>query len=189
MIEIDKKIVSFDIFKEKFCCDIEKCKGKCCIEGDLGAPLTDEEIYTINIIAPLITQHLSYEAQLIAAERGFWEQEFGDEYTTNLCADGMCIFANIDENGLCYCVFERLYANKIIDFIKPISCHLYPIRLKKYSTMETLNYDRWNICEDAVTKGCVKNITVFRFLKEPLIRLYGQEWYDEACACEKEIEF
>lgn len=185
MIEIDNKIVSFDVFQQKFCCDVSKCKGACCVEGDLGAGLTEEEIKKIKEILPLIKSFLTEEANKIITERGFCELEFGDEYTTNLCKNGMCIFANIDENNIYYCIFEKAFNLGIINFLKPISCHLYPIRIKKYDTMETVNYDEWQICKDAIEKGKELNISVLDFLEKPLIRKYGRQWFDEA-QCAKE---
>ncbi|MDR2835381.1 MAG: DUF3109 family protein [Bacteroidales bacterium] len=186
MIDIDNKIVHFDVFQEKFCCNLQKCKGKCCIEGDLGAPLTKKEITEIKKILPKIQEFLTPEAKKAIKENNFYCLDFQNEYSTSLCENSeMCVFANIDENKIYYCILEAAYNKKIIDFKKPISCHLYPIRIKKYETIETVNYDEWDICEDALIKGKEKNINVLDFLKEPLIRKYGEKWFEKAKIAEK----
>ncbi len=180
MIDIDNKIVHFDVFKEKFCCDLKKCKGICCIEGDIGAVITTEEKEELEKKIDQILPFLTDEAQKEIKENGIDILDFENEYTTNLCEDGVCVFGRYDEEGILYCVLEKLYEKNIINFRKPISCYLYPIRIKKFNNLEAVNYDRWKICKDAVIKGKEENITVLDFLKEPLIIKYGEEWYKEA---------
>lgn len=180
MIEINNKIVHFDVFKEKFCCDLKKCKGICCIEGDIGAVITEEERKeirkNINEILPLLTN----EAQKEIKTNGIDIVDFENEFTTNLCEDGLCVFGNYNDEGILYCVLEKAYEQGIINFRKPISCFLYPIRIKKYNKIEAVNYDKWKICKDAISKGIEENITILDFLKKPLIIHYGEEWYKEA---------
>jgi len=181
MIDIDNKILHFDIFKKNFCCNIKKCKGQCCIEGDLGAPIEEEEIKIIEKNFFKIKKNLSAEALYIINKNGFFVNNPDGEFTISLCENSeICVFAQTTNENIIYCVLENAYNEGIIDFKKPISCHLYPIRIKKYKTMETINYHEWNICEDAVTLGNELNIKIIDFLKEPLIKKYGEKWYEEA---------
>ncbi len=186
MIDIDNKIIHLDIFSECFACDICKCKGICCVEGDSGAPInTDEEAKIIELL-PKIYDRLTEEAKYIVDNHGISmiDQE-GDLTTTILESRGACVFTQFDKNEIAYCLIEKAWEEGLTDFRKPISCHLYPIRIKKYSTFDAVNYNVWDICKDALIKGKVENVKIFQFLKEPLIRKYGKEWYDEVCCAEK----
>lgn len=180
MIDIDDKIIHLDIFKECFCCDIKKCKGICCIEGDAGAPIENFEETKIKQILPNIIDKLSKEAKEVINKHGVSMIDEDGDLTTAICGNkGACVFVQIDENGIAYCVIEKAWEQGLIDFRKPISCHLYPIRASKYSNFEALNYHRWEICKDAIKHGEKLNLKIFQFLKQALIRKYGKNWYKE----------
>jgi len=193
MIDIDNKIVHFDVFRKCFCCDIAKCKGICCVEGDSGAPIDPDEEQKLKELLPKIYERLSPEARAVIDENGVSMLDIEGELTTAIIGKaGACVFANVNSDGIVYCEIEKAWEEGIVDFRKPISCHLYPIRIKKYSSFEAVNYDVWNICNDAVALGKEKNIKIFEFLKEPLIRKYGEDWYNEVCIAEsylKNVDF
>ncbi|MCF0207291.1 MAG: DUF3109 family protein [Bacteroidales bacterium] len=189
MIDIDSKIVHFDVFRKCFACDICKCKGICCVEGDSGAPLESEEVEKLNEILPKIIDRLSSEAQDVIKEHGVSMLDIEGDLTTSIIGKaGACVFANTSSEGIVYCEIEKAWEEGLVDFRKPISCHLYPIRVKKYSSFEAVNYDVWNICKDAVKLGKERNVKIFEYLKEPLIRKYGEEWYKELCVAAEYLE-
>ncbi|MFZ9045952.1 MAG: DUF3109 family protein [Cyclobacteriaceae bacterium] len=178
MVILDKTVVSSEIEKESFVCDLEKCKGACCVEGDLGAPLEEDELDKIDEVIPLVKEYLSKEAvEVLDSEGGYIIDEEGDYSTTTI--DGKeCAFACYDERGILKCSIEQAHKDGKTVFKKPISCHLYPIRIAKLEEFEALNYDRWHICSPACDLGARLSVPVYKFLKEPLIRKYGQHWFD-----------
>lgn len=178
MVILDKTVISSDLEKEFFVCDLDKCKGACCVEGDLGAPLEEEELDKIDEVIPLVKEYLSDEAvEVLDAEGGYLIDEEGDYSTTTI--DGKeCAFAYYDQKRILKCSIEQAHKEGKTDFKKPISCHLYPIRISKLESFEALNYDRWHICSPACDLGAKLSVPVYQFLKEPLIRKYGKEWYD-----------
>jgi hypothetical protein len=189
MIDIDNKIIHRDIFIEEFCCNTCKCKGVCCVAGDSGAPLEDEEVEKIEKVLPLIISKLTDEGRMVILEQGVSMIDEEGDLTTTICANrGACVFTQYDENGIAYCTIERAWEEDLTDFRKPISCHLYPIRIKKYKDFDAINYNIWDICKDAVCMGKKKKIKIYEFLKEPLIRKYGQEWYNDLCMAAKYME-
>jgi hypothetical protein len=193
MIDIDNKIVHLDIFLKNFCCDICKCKGICCVEGDSGAPLEEEETDKIKELLPAIYERLTEEGRNVIDSRGISMIDIEGDLTTTICEkSGSCVFTQYDDKGIAYCLIEKAWEEGLTDFRKPVSCHLYPIRIKKYKNFDAVNYNVWDICKDAVISGNRKNIKIFEFLKEPLIRKYGEEWYKEVCIaaeyCEKEFK-
>jgi len=182
MIDIDNRIVHLDIFQKCFACDLSKCKGRCCVEGDSGAPLEVEEEKKVKEILPIIYDKLTSEGKEVIDKKGISMIDVEGELTTTITGDkGACVFVQYTENNIAYCTIEKAWEEGLIDFRKPISCHLYPIRIKKYSSFDAVNYNVWDICKDAVINGDEKNIKIFEFLKEPLIRKYGEEWYHEMC--------
>ncbi|MBO4614909.1 MAG: DUF3109 family protein [Bacteroidales bacterium] len=193
MIEIDNKVVHFDVFRKCFACDIAKCKGICCVEGDSGAPLEKEEEEKLKEILPKIYSRLSDEAKSVIDVNGVSMLDIEGELTTSIIGKaGACVFANRSAEGIIYCEIEKAWEEGLVDFRKPISCHLYPIRVKKYASFEAVNYDVWNICKDAVKLGDERNVKIYEYLKEPLIRKYGEEWYNEMCVAAdyvKNIDF
>lgn len=179
MVQIGNVLVSLEIFKEKFCCDLSACKGACCIEGDSGAPLTDDEKKEIEKVLPIVKSDLSPEAQTVINRQGVSYYDITDELVTSIVGNRNCVFTCYDDRGCCICALEKAYRDKRSKFFKPISCYLYPIRVAEHPHFIALNYDRWLICKPAVAKGEKENIHVYQFLKEPLIRRFGKEWYDE----------
>lgn len=179
MIEVGGHLVSDELIKENFICNLTKCKGACCVEGDSGAPLEKDELSILDEIYPKI-KHLMTEKGIAAIEeQGTHVKDFEGDYTTT-CVDGNKECAYVTwENGITKCAIEKAYEQGIVDWKKPISCHLYPIRLTKYPEFDMLHYDRWSICSPACTFGNEHQVKVYQFLKEPLIRKYGEEWYQE----------
>jgi hypothetical protein len=189
MIDIDNKIVHRDVFQKCFICDICKCKGACCVEGDSGAPLEENEVEKINEILPVIYNRLTDEGKSIIDREGISMIDIEGELTTTIFGvKGACVFTQYSEDGIAYCEIEKAWEEGLVDFRKPISCHLYPIRVKKYSSFYAVNYNVWDICKDAVILGNEKKLRIFEFLKEPLIRKFGEEWYNEACIGAKYFE-
>lgn len=178
MIQIGKQLVSLDVIEKEFCCDITKCNGCCCIEGDAGAPLLDEEIAEYEKVLDKILPYLPEKNQEVIREKGVYYLDDEHEKVTMLVDNAECAFVEHDGETL-YCGIEHAYRDGKISVQKPISCHLYPIRCRQYHDFEAINYDKWPICADAICKGKKLGLKVYQFLKEPLIRKYGKEWYDE----------
>jgi hypothetical protein len=186
MIIIDDTLISEEILDNKFVCDLAACKGACCEEGDIGAPLEIEEIDAIEANLKGIRPFMSAAGlQLLDAE-GFYEAAPGEELVTTTINGKACVFAIQDESQTWKCAIELAHKAGKSDFLKPISCHLYPIRIEKLKNYEGLNYDRWDICTPACACGDRLEVPVYKFLKGPLIRKYGADWFDalEAVAAE-----
>lgn len=179
IIEIEDKLVSQDIFEKHFVCNLSACKGACCVEGDDGAPLTLEEVDLIENHLEDIKPYMRQEAIDVVAKKGVFYMDRDNEPVTSLVKGKDCVFVTLDEQGITKCGIERAYREKVIPFNKPISCHLYPIRVQKYAKFESLNYDRWPICKPACALGEELKVPVYKFLKEPLIRKYGEDFYQE----------
>ena len=179
MVQIQDTIVSLDVITKEFCCDLKKCHGACCVEGDAGAPVTVDEIAQIEELLPIIKDMLSPEAINAIEEKGIAYPDPEGELVTQIVNGKDCVFTCYDENGCCFCAIEKAYREGKVKFMKPVSCHLYPIRVKKIGPYWGLNYDRWDVCQAAVIKGHREHIPVYKCLKEPLLRRFGQDWYDE----------
>ena len=180
MIKIGKTLISEDLVSEAFVCDLNKCKGVCCVEGDLGAPLQEEELLPIKKVIPYVLPYLSIKSRKVLETMGAYVLEEDGEYSTTTVAGKECAFAFYDSKGILKCSIERANELGKTKFKKPISCHLYPIRVSKLPPdYEGLNYDKWHICSDACELGKSLKIPVYRFLKAALIRKYGAEWYQE----------
>jgi len=179
MIQIDDTIISFDVFKEKFLCNLDACKGECCIEGDAGAPLEEEEVEQLKKVLPVIWEDLSSEAQAVIEKQGVCYKDEDGDLVTSIVNGKDCVFTCYDEKGCCYCAIEKAYREGKVDFYKPVSCHLYPIRVQKYPEFKAVNYHRWSVCKAAVLLGEKEDVPVYKFLKEPLIRKFGEDWYTE----------
>ncbi len=184
MFIIGNTLVSLDILEKEFCCDLNTCRGCCCIEGDAGAPISEEECKEVEKILPLLLPEMTKEAREVVEKQGISYLDPSGERVTSIVNDKDCVFARTDHNGWCYCLIEKAYRAGKIAFPKPISCHLYPIR----ETTAGLNYHRWDICHCARVLGKKNKIKLYEFLKEPLIRRFGQEWYDELCLTATEWE-
>ncbi len=185
MLQIKDTIVSLDIAERFFTCDIASCLGECCIEGDAGAPITEDEYKKIKEILPLIWDDLMPRAkEEIEAYGVAYVDEEGD-LVTQIIDGKNCVFSCYGSNGMCLCAIERAYREGRVDFMKPISCHLYPLRLKEYPSFTAVSYHRWKICKAAEVLGRKRGVRLYEFLKEPLVRRFGKEWYDElVTACE-----
>ncbi|MCE7061372.1 DUF3109 family protein [Dyadobacter sp. CY343] len=179
MILIDHTCISDDIEDQLFVCDLEKCKGACCVEGDSGAPLDDAEVAILDEIYPMVEPYLSEEGKKAIAEQGTSTKDFDGDFVTPIIDGRECAYAIYDQRGILKCGIEAAYLDGKIGYKKPISCHLYPIRVTKYDEFHALNYDRWSICSPACDLGKQLGVPVYQFLKEPLIRAYGPEWYGE----------
>jgi Protein of unknown function (DUF3109) len=185
MILIDNTVISDDIAEQFFVCDLAQCKGACCVEGDLGAPLAEEELALLEESYEVVKPYLSAEGIAEIEKQGLYIKDWEGDFSTPTIADRECAFAIYDDRGILKCGIEQAYFAGKTTFRKPISCHLYPIRITKYDQYDALNYDRWHICSAACSHGDALKVPVYKFLKEPLIRHYGENWYKQL---EKEIE-
>ena len=182
MILIDDKLISDDVVKNHFVCNLKACKGACCYEGDYGAPLEKEEMLVIEEILEHIKPFLSpASVQKIEADGFSAYNKIHKVHETALMPDDACVFMGRDEIGITFCGIEKAYNAGSINFKKPISCHLYPVRVIKNekSGFEALNYDRWDICNSACSNGENKKVRIFEFVKDALIRKYGIDFYEE----------
>ena len=189
MIAIENTLISDDIFTEFFCCDLNACKGCCCVEGDAGAPLDESEIHYLEEHIDLIKPYLTEKGRKAIENIGVFEIAVDGMMVTPLVNRAECAFLTFDDSGIAKCAIEKAFEDGKITYQKPISCHLYPIRISQVGDADALNYDRWTICRDACIEGREKAIKVFQFLKEPLIRKYGADWYEQAVFAEKELFF
>lgn len=179
MIQINDTLVSLDVVEKFFECDLDTCLGECCIEGDAGAPLLQKEKDKLDALLPEVMPYLLPAAQEIAREQGASYVDEEGDLVTSIVNGKDCIFTCYAPGGKCLCVLEKLRREGRQEFFKPISCSLYPIRLKNYGGMTAVNYHRWKICKCAEILGRKNDVRVYEFLKEPLIRRFGERWYEE----------
>lgn len=181
MIEHRGTLLSEDLFDKRFVCDLNACKGACCVAGESGAPLEKDEEVLLKELWPKIKPYIPEKGQKAIDAHGVSEIDSdGDLVTTLVEGRGECAFTVFDDNGIALCGVEKAWKDGAIPFRKPISCHLYPIRVVKLGTdQDGLNYHKWPICKPACTCGAKLDVPVYRFLKDALVRAYGQEWYDE----------
>ncbi|MDE5839236.1 MAG: DUF3109 family protein [Paramuribaculum sp.] len=188
MLQIGDTLVSLDLAERFFCCDLDKCLGQCCIEGDAGAPITTEEYKKLEEITPSLIPELLPAAIKIIEEDGVGYTDEEGDLVTSIVDGKNCVYTCYASGGKCLCAIERAFRQGKCDFRKPISCYLYPLRLTEYSTFTAVNYHRWKICRSAEQNGRELGIRLYQFMKEPLIERFGKEWYDElAEACEAYI--
>jgi hypothetical protein len=186
MILVQDKLVSEDLLEEEFVCNLTACKGACCVEGDAGAPLADEETKILEEIYPLIKDYITEEGRQVIEAQGTWViDKDGDKGTPTLGDNRECAYALYDARGILKCGIEQAYLDGKTNFKKPISCHLYPIRVTQYEEFDALNYDRWHICDAACQLGKSLRVPLYAFLKDALVRKYGEAWY---AALVEEIE-
>ncbi|UII29379.1 DUF3109 family protein [Fulvivirga maritima] len=179
MIELDNVILSDDVKEKFFVCNIDKCKGACCVEGDLGAPLEESELQILDDIYEEVKPYLSEEGKKAISEQGRYILDDDDDFSTPTIDGKECAYAVYDEKGILKCGIEQAQLEGKISYKKPISCHLYPVRITKYDEFDALNYDRWDICDDACTLGSELQVPIYKFVKDALIRKYGEVWYDK----------
>ncbi|MBQ7742677.1 MAG: DUF3109 family protein [Bacteroidaceae bacterium] len=191
IIQVGNVLCSLDIFKEMFCCNYKACRGICCVEGDAGAPITLDEVADIENILPLIESDLSPSARKVIEDQGIAYIDKQGELVTSIVNGKDCIFTTYDEKGNCLCAIERTMRQGLHHVNKPISCSLYPIRVKKFNigqdVLYGLNYHRWAICKEAVEKGYRLSMPVYKFLRGPLIQMFGSQWYAELEIAAQEI--
>jgi len=186
MLQIEDTLVSLDLIEQFFCCDMPACKGACCVEGEAGAPLEKDEFEMLRDILPAVWDDLSSEAHKVIQKQGVGYIDRSGEIVTSIVNGKDCVFTCYDSNGICRCAIEKAFTEKQIDFRKPVSCHLYPVRVTDYSTYRAINYNRWKICRSAEKLGEKEQIRLYYFLKEPLIRKFGKQWYDSLELCARE---
>jgi len=179
MIRIDKILVSEEIFEKRFLCDLSACKGACCVEGDSGAPVEAEEIGIMEQALEDIKPYMRKEGIDRVDEVGVFTVDTDGEYVTPLVDGKECAFVNFDQHGIAKCAIEMAYRDGKIDFPKPVSCHLYPIRLTKLKDFTAVNYHYWPVCDPARSCGAKLDVKVFRFLKEPIIRKFGADFFQQ----------
>jgi hypothetical protein len=179
MIEIGRTIISRAIFEQHFVCDLFKCKGACCVEGDSGAPLTPEEVKIIEKDYPAFEKYLPENHKKEIQKQGFSMVDEDGDLVTPLVNKRQCAYSFHDENGILKCSIEKAYFEGKISFRKPVSCHLFPIRITEYKRFDAVNYEELEICKPGRACGKSQKVRLYEFLKEPLIRKYGEEWYNE----------
>lgn len=178
MISIDNTIISDDIFDKKFVCDLNACKGACCVAGESGAPLEEDELAIMDEILDKVKPYLNKKGLKAIEKHGPYVLDSDGDYTTTLVGkEQECAFVVFDENKMAKCAIEIAHKEGVIDWQKPISCHLYPIRITHHKNYDALNYHKWKICKDACACGEKLNVPVYKFLKAPLIRQYGKAWF------------
>ena len=179
MFQLGKTIVSEDIIEKDFVCNLSACKGACCIEGEAGAPITQEEVGILKEIYPKVKPFLRPEGIAAIEKQGTHIETDFDELETPLVDGKECAYVTFTDRGIASCGIEDAFNAGAIDFRKPISCHLYPVRVQEYSEFSAVNYHRWSICDDACTLGKELQVPVYKFVKAALIRKFGENWYAE----------
>jgi len=182
MLIVGDVLVSDELVDKCFCCDLSQCEGACCVEGDYGAPLTPDELGDLDENYPVFKKYMTAEGIESVEQNGemFVFDGAGDFATPLVERTKACAFAFF-EDGVCKCAIEKAFLNGEISFRKPISCFLYPIRASKVGKYIALNYHHWDICASACRKGNELRLPIYKFLREPLIRKFGEDWYKELC--------
>ncbi len=184
MIPIENTVISLNLFEKLFVCNLIECKGICCIEGEAGAPLEKEEVSILQDILEKVKPYMTEKGIKEIEKNGVFGYDVNGELETALIDGKECAIVYI-ESGIVKCAIEKAYKEKEINFQKPISCHLFPVRIKKYKNYDAVNVEKWHICKPALLHGKKLNIPVFKFLEKPLIRKYGKKWFEKV---EKEFE-
>jgi hypothetical protein len=182
LIAIDNTLVSEDLLEKKFVCDLNACKGACCVEGDSGAPLEENEAHILEEIFDFIKPYMRPEGIAAIEEQGKYTVDVDGDLVTPLVKGKECAYVYFDKNNTALCAIEKAYKEGKINFQKPVSCHLYPVRITNYKEYDAVNYHAWDICKPACKCGSKLNIPVYKFVKTALIRKYGEDWY-------KQLEF
>ena len=188
MIEIDDTIISEEVISNNFVCNLDKCKGACCVQGDRGAPIEAEELHLLgnelNHIAPFMNPEYLNDVLL----KGIAETDEDGELVLNCQPSGECNFVVYEAMGVAQCAIEKAWKAGATKFQKPVSCHLYPIRVARYRSFRAVNYHEWRICQPACVHGNALKVPMYVFVKDALIRKFGSEWYDKLDAVAKHIE-
>jgi len=178
MFQLGKTIVSEEIIENEFVCNLSACKGACCVDGEAGAPLEEEELKKLMDIYPQVKPFLTKQGIKAIEEQGLFITQDG-EFETPLIDGKDCAYITYDDKGVALCGIEEAYNQGEINWKKPVSCHLYPVRVQDYSEFSAVNYHKWEICDDACTLGKELQIPIYKFVKEALIRKFGEDWYTE----------
>ena len=178
MIQVDDKIISLDVFEKHFVCDLNACKGACCVDGDAGAPLLENEVNILEDIYEKVKPYMMQKGIDVVDKVGVAVLDIEGDVTTPLVNNRECAFV-IEENGISKCSIEKAHYEDKVEFKKPISCHLFPIRIQEYRDFDAVNYEEIKICKPACECGSKLEVPVYAFLKEPLVRKYGEDWYKE----------
>ena len=179
MFQLGKTIVSEEIIEKDFVCNLSACKGACCVDGDAGAPLDKEEATILMEIYPKVKPFMRKEGIEVIEKKGAFITTTEGEFETPLINNADCAYVNFDDNGIALCAIEEAHNQGEITWKKPLSCHLYPIRVKDYSEFSAVNYHKWEICDDACSLGAELQVPVYKFVKQALIRKFGEYWYSE----------
>lgn len=180
MVAIDKTLISEDVFDKKFVCDLNACKGACCVAGDSGAPLDKDELEVLDSVLEQVKPYMTKKGLKAVEKHGTYVVDSDGDYTTTLVSEkAECAFVYFDDKKIAKCAIEQAYYDGKITWKKPISCHLYPIRITKHKSYDAVNYSKWDVCKPACECGKKLDVPVYKFLKEPLIRKYGKGWYKQ----------
>ncbi|MFC2101100.1 DUF3109 family protein [Bacteroidota bacterium] len=178
MMIIDETLISDNLKMIRFFCNLKECYGACCVEGDAGAPLEENEIAYLEDHIDLIKPFMSENGKQLIDRTGVFDYDSTGAYVTTLIDEKECVFTKFDNNQVATCAIEKAFEAKKINFQKPISCHLYPLRINMVNGHEAINYHKWYICEKALSCGKQKEVYLYQFLKEALVRRYGEDWYE-----------
>jgi len=179
MFQLGKTIVSEDVVEKDFVCNLSACKGICCVAGEAGAPLEEAEIKKLEEVYPIIKPYLRKEGIAAVESQGVYIKTANNDLETPLVNGAECAYVVFDDRGTASCAIEQAYNEGKVDWKKPISCHLYPVRVQEYTEFAAVNYHKWEICDDACTLGKELKVPVYKFVKEALIRKFGKDWYME----------
>ena len=193
IIQVGDVLLSSEILTEMFCCDLSACKGQCCVEGDAGAPVTLDEVAEIEECVDTVWGDLSASAQSVIDKQGVAYTDQEGDLVTSIVRGKDCVFTYYGELGgipdCCLCALEKAFRAGRTTFCKPVSCALYPIREKRLGEgLVGLNYNRWAVCKAAIVKGNEENVYLYQFLRDPLIRRFGEGWYQELLDTVKELK-
>lgn len=187
IFEVGGILVNMELLKEYFMCDLSKCKGACCVEGDAGPPVTQEEVEEIRMIHDLVQKDISEKARKVILEQGLSYRDAEGDLVLSIVDGKDCVYTCYGQDGCCYCALDGAFRKGLTRFRKPASCYLYPIRVDQVGPYKALNLHRWDICKDAFLEGKRQKVHVYEFLREPLIEAFGKEWYDELLVLVREL--
>lgn len=184
VILIDDTLLSTELFDRRFCCDLKACKGACCVEGESGAPLAPEEIAEVEAAFDVVKDRLKPDSLAVIEKEGLTVVDGDGDHVTPIVEGRECVYATFEADGTAKCAFEQAHLEGKLEWRKPISCHLYPIRLTPLKDLTAVNYHRWPICDAAITCGAGLDLSVLRFCKDALVRKFGAEWFEAALEAE-----
>ena len=187
MIEIEGKVINTEIFRRRFVCDISKCKGTCCYDGDSGAPLEKEELDKLTEVFPAVEPLLSDKEREEISRQGLWVTDADGDFVTPIIDGRECVYTNREPDGTWSCAIEKAFREGKTNWRKPISCYLYPIRVSKTRKYELLNFHEWEVCRPAMELGQKVGTPAYKFLREPIIEKFGEDFYKELEELEQEL--